>query len=292
MVTEQAEAPQLELETVPADLPVSDPVQTETPEPTEPVAPERAADDDAEAAAPEVAEPEPAPLTQAERETIRAEALEAARQEARQEAAENEQKAQRRRQSENARREADIKRTADEKAELSDTVVATLGRAGYHDVDPEMVSTVIDRSFAKKSGHVVQQTLADVTEAMAYVGEGGDWDALPPRVQDAARRIAPQLHSWVNAAADKIAEAAVKQEVPNLTAKQLAEMADPAALKELVDSQIAARNATGRSTQTEVKRVDGVPSTADRGIQAVTHRIANNDGDAEDRRLWKERYHQ
>ena len=289
MVTEAIQA--TEPVEVPADQEVVLPSQTEN----APVEGDVAAVEPDEAAAlPEITLPEPEaekPITRAEMlaevERIRAEEREQAQREA-QDALEGDRK---RRQSENARREANIKREQAEREEINDSLVATLGSKGYHDIEPELVNTVIDRAFSKKEGHVASRVLSGVDEALDFYSGTVDQADLSPQAMEAARRIAPRLQAWINTTAETVSENAIQQGVPNLTAEEIVKLANPAVLKQIVDSQIAARNAAGRAQQTPLNRPEqaAAETTINNTPDARIDRIASGKETEDDVKWYRDR---
>lgn len=241
MVTETVIETPVETDQTPVE------VQTEVVEET----PDAAETPQEEAAAEEPKQVEPAE----ERRYTQAELDQIARQ-----SAENAIEYDRRmRQSEGARRAAEGQRAEREAQELRDTIEVTLGKAGFTDVAEDTLNALISRVNAKRGGFDVERAQGEMQQAMEWVtaplrGDPRSYAefGLSPTADAFARAIQPHLQQILSAGS----AAAVEGYVPRSD------------LPKLLDAEIARRNAKAREGKTELKHVEGTPSTTVMSWQA------------------------
>jgi hypothetical protein len=184
-VPDPEEAPELEVEGVPA---------AETQE---------------EAATEEIEEPEPIVPVEEERRYTEAELrerqLEAARLVLEQD--------RRMRQAEGARRAAESRREQAEQAELRDVVEVAISRGD----DAEAVTTLLNRYTDKRQGQYFERTLSDTDTALQYLTApilGGDAPNLDERTTQIASRLSPMLQRVYDAGAQAARDTLAGETIP------------------------------------------------------------------------------
>lgn len=179
----------------------------------------------------------------------------------------------RRRQTEGARKATQERRDFEDLAELHDTAKAAFGAAGVFEIPEEPIVKAVDRMVRKRSEQIASGALDAVAPVLEYLG--GTTDELSDEYTAAARHLRPAIQAFVDRARTLIETNARKG--------YIAESELPAKVKAGVDAALAARAATGREGQEELKRVDGAPSstvmswTAYQGLPEATRLAMPNE---------------
>ena len=230
-------------ETLPETAVQADPepqkVETEAPE-TEQV--EEGAAPETEAAAADqikVTEEKPDYITRAELEKRDAEVAQRA-------AADALESDRRRRQTENARRAAQEKRDIEDRAELIDSMKASLGAKGIYELPDEAVINSVDRMVRKRTEQIASSQMDTVDAAWDYLtapayGKSVD---LEEHAETAAKRLGPKVQHLI----DTIR--------PAIEAKAREGYIAEADLPQHVEAEIAKRAAKSREGKTEIRRVE------------------------------------
>ena len=258
MVTETVETP------VQTDQEPVETTQTETPA-TEVVA-EGAAEESTEAAAVTQVEVTPAEkpefITRADWEAQ----LKVERERAATDALELDRK---RRQTENGRKAQQEKRDTEDLADLIDTAKAAFGAAGVFEIPEEPIVKAVDRMVRKRTEQIATGALDAVAPVLEYLG--GTTDDLSDEYTAAARHLRPAVQAFVDRARTLIETNARKG--------YIAESELPARVKAGVDAALAARAATGREGQEELKRVEGTPAPSSNTLASWETRVAHQGED-------------
>lgn len=265
------------IETTPSE-PVAAPEQVEeqTESPAEPIEaePEAAAAPDDAAAAQQVTA-EPPGITRDEVERLIEERATRIREDEREQE-------RRRRQIENSRRDRVERERIEAQQEAIDTLKAALGARGVYELPDDAAMAAISRITQKQAARIQQNQLDMIDDAMEWIAaplfNNGNAE-LPEHAQEAAQRLSPKVQKVIDA---------VRPVIEKQSREGYVKESD---IPKLVEAEIARRAAKGREGKEELQRVDGsAPSTIDRSLEAITDRIISNSYDAEDEKIWRERF--
>ena len=180
----------------------------------------------------------------------------------------------RRRQTEGARKVQREKREAEMKAESIDIARATLGLSPEYATD-EIVDKAITRAARKQAEILIGDPIENADQAL-------DWIAAPlfgkpstPKedLDETVQRFVGPLYQRIEAIVNKITPAIEARGVEKARAEWEKERA--AEVKAGVEATLAARAATGRAGEEELRRVDGTAPTTSNTLASWETRVAH-----------------
>lgn len=171
------------------------------------------------------------------------------------------------RQSVEGQRAAEQARRQQEQAAMAETVEAALIRSGITP-DDEIVKTVVERVNGKRAEFSLDRASSDLESAVQYAtaplrNEPGNAESLSPAAVAFTQKIVPELQ--------RAYEAGMKAAA--------GEMIPKSELPKLVDAEIQKRNAKAREGKTNLRHVDGTPTTNTNTLEYWEHRVAHEGED-------------
>jgi hypothetical protein len=154
----------------------------------------------------------------------------------------------RQRQTENARKAAQEQREVSTRAELKDTIAASIISQGGIVPDGDALAVAVERAVGKSRTHITEQFAGEVEQAWDYWTGKDDNRPDSPATDLVGRRL--------QAFTDQIRPLIEAKAREGFTAD--AEVAEK--VKKAVEADRAARNARAREGEEDIKRVDGSPA--------------------------------